>query len=168
MTTAFMDFLDNIGTDMETDDVLNDIEIVQEHTEYIKPTKTKRRKIKQTRTKKKTSGSTSQSVIESRIRKKLFNVGLNEHAISDIVDYVFEGVVDIKQSTPTPTQQHTENVTPKEDSLMSLAENILSADIFSTPTQSTNMLEDNTDNTNNNEQYFEAESIADTATSLLY
>jgi len=80
-----MDFLENIDNDIINETYVDDIIV-----EQVKPRSViKKSFVKKSNTIKKDS---SVKLIESRIRTKLDKIGLNESVISDVVNFVLNGV----------------------------------------------------------------------------
>ena len=99
--SKFMDFLENIDND-----IINETYVERDIVEEVKPKPTKKiivDKVKSNTSKK----DSSVKLIESRIRTKLYNIGLNENAISDVVSFVFNGVSTVSDIKPSniPTQK---------------------------------------------------------------
>jgi len=123
-----MDFLENIDNDIINETYVDETVVEKNET---KPTKKKSVVRKKPITVKKDS---SVKLIESRIRTKLDNIGLNESAISEVVSFVLGDVQRVKNITSTTTKPNTpqQSKTPnqvKEQrvpiTIMSRAESLL-------------------------------------------
>lgn len=140
---SFMDFLNSIDDKYENDLVVDDIEDpIVEMPKLVRKVKVKVKK------------GSSVKMIEQRIKDKLDDVGLNDKIISEVLEYVFNGVVKVKGINENVTMKKPKKVKPMDHTvkpnnqtpIMSRAESILSDSMFETATYSPTI------DTSNNEQ----------------
>ena len=156
--SGFMKFLDNMDEHIieNAEDVLETETLVEEHEESKPTQKIKKKPIKKVSTKK----DASVKLVESRMRSKLDEVGLNERMIDDVISYVLSDVSQVKNKnnnkikqniTDTPQTHVTESA-----SVSNRAEDILSG-----------LSDDYVPTVDNNSGGGYTSTISDKATSLL-